>query len=328
MVQRGRAAKPERRGRSIRRRQLRFRERWAARTDGFGNYKANSVLVPLRDPDVGIDPWKAGGEDGWGLTFQQLAERQVFQQQLAARCGFRLRETKDMDDAGIASVLENLANTLDAVIEAFPRESTMLAKMASMVNAFVQSGGNTAGVLPHIALMGDPGIGKTLLAELLGKALSQLGVLTYRDFKTVNKTDFVGQYLGQTGPKTLRLLNSSLERVVFFDEAYALTQGIKSDDPDGGGNLYGQEAVDELVPFLWDNRGNFVMIIAGYQDKIQNDFLGANAASRAASGCRSSSTRTRCRRWSRFRRTPSTAACARTTVRRRRSTASPIGRAS
>ena len=179
--------------------------------------------------------------------------------------------------------------------------------------------------------MGDPGIGKTLLAELLGKALSQLGVLTYRDFKTVNKTDFVGQYLGQTGPKTLRLLNSSLERVVFFGEAYALTQGIKSDDPDGGEQPVRTGGRTSCVPFLWDNRGNFVMIIAGYQDKIQNDFLGAKQRGLASRfGLQiildpypaPQMVEIFLKSYAKYRGLP------RATARRRRSTASPIGRAS
>lgn len=79
--------------------------------------------------------------------------------------------------------------------------------------------------LPHMAFLGNPGTGtmprpvassyvehtlirdvvfagKTTVARILGKLLSSLGVLSSAKVTEVQRTDLVGEFLGQTGPKT------------------------------------------------------------------------------------------------------------------------------
>lgn len=46
----------------------------------------------------------------------------------------------------------------------------------------------------------------------------------------------MGQYVGHTGPKTIKQLELGLGKVLFIDEAYRLGQGH-----------FAQEAIDELV---------------------------------------------------------------------------------
>lgn len=54
--------------------------------------------------------------------------------------------------------------------------------------------------------------------------------------------------------------------ILFIDEAYTL-----SDSRD----TYGKEAIDALMKRMEDDRGKFVVIVAGYKDKM-NDFLSTN----------------------------------------------------
>ena len=79
-------------------------------------------------------------------------------------------------------------------------------------------------------------------------------------------TDLVGQYVGQTGPKTIKQLERGLGKVLFIDEAYRLGQG-----------QFAKEAIDELVDNITKPRfaGKMVIILAGY-DKDMNNLLRVN----------------------------------------------------
>lgn len=68
-------------------------------------------------------------------------------------------------------------------------------------------------------------------------------------------TDLVGQYIGQTGPKTLAQMERGLGKVLFIDEAYRLANGH-----------FAQEAIDELVGLMTQERfrSKMVIILAGY----------------------------------------------------------------
>jgi hypothetical protein len=74
-------------------------------------------------------------------------------------------------------------------------------------------------------------------------------------------TQFIGQYVGQTGPKTIQQLERGLGKVLFVDEAYRLSDG-----------LFAQEAVDELVDTMTKPRfaGKLVIILAGYDNDMNN----------------------------------------------------------
>lgn len=79
-------------------------------------------------------------------------------------------------------------------------------------------------------------------------------------------TDFVGQHVGQTGPKTIKQLERGLGKVLFVDEAYRLGEG-----------MFAQEAVNELVDTMTKPKfaGKLVIILAGY-DNDMNNLLSVN----------------------------------------------------
>ena len=74
-------------------------------------------------------------------------------------------------------------------------------------------------------------------------------------------TDLIGQYVGQTGPKTMKQLERGLGKVLFIDEAYRLGQGG-----------FAQEAMDEMVDNITKPKfaGKMVIILAGYDDDMNN----------------------------------------------------------
>jgi SpoVK/Ycf46/Vps4 family AAA+-type ATPase len=91
---------------------------------------------------------------------------------------------------------------------------------------------------PHMAFLGNPGTGKTMVARVLGRLLHMVGVLPTDRVTEVQRTDLVGEFVGHTGPKTRRKIQEAEGGILFVDEAYRLIPMQKSDDKD-----YGLEAL-------------------------------------------------------------------------------------
>jgi DNA polymerase III delta prime subunit len=80
----------------------------------------------------------------------------------------------------------------------------------------------------------------------------------------VSREDFIGQYVGWTEKKTKELLARNRGKVLFIDEAYSLVS-------DGHGqDSYGREALNILNRWMSERPDEIVIIMAGYQDKIEN----------------------------------------------------------
>ncbi|KAL8040597.1 hypothetical protein ABFX02_10G108800 [Erythranthe guttata] len=119
---------------------------------------------------------------------------------------------------------------------------------------------------PHMAFLGNPGTGKTTVARILGKLLKSVGVLSSDKVIEVQRTDLVGEYIGQTGPKTRKKIEEAMGGILFVDEAYRLApvQGT------GHCQDLGVEALEEIMSVLED--GNLVIIFAGYTDDMKRVF--------------------------------------------------------
>jgi hypothetical protein len=93
-----------------------------------------------------------------------------------------------------------------------------------------------------------------------------LGFLSHVEVVECSATDLIGQYVGPTGPKTIKQLERGLGKVLFVDEAYRLGEG-----------MFAQEAVNELVDTMTKPKfaGKMVIILAGY-DNDMNRLLRVN----------------------------------------------------
>ena len=121
----------------------------------------------------------------------------------------------------------------------------------------------------HTAIYGPPGTGKTEIAKIIGKMYSKLGVLNKNIFKKVTRNDLIAGYLGQTAIKTKRVIEDCLGGVLFIDEAYSLANSDREDS-------YSKECLDTLCESLSDHKNDLMVIIAGYEDELNETFFRVN----------------------------------------------------
>lgn len=119
----------------------------------------------------------------------------------------------------------------------------------------------------HSVFMGPPGTGKTTVARLVSKIYRHLGYLEKGHLVETDRTGMVAGYVGQTALKVEEVIKTSLDGVLFIDEAYSLAKDNKKD--------FGNEAVEVLLKKMEDHRDQLVVIVAGYPDEME-EFIESN----------------------------------------------------
>ena len=125
------------------------------------------------------------------------------------------------------------------------------------------------GIDVHSVFIGNPGTGKTTVARMMGKLYRKMGLLSNGHTVIADRVDLVGEYIGQTAPKTREVIDKARGGVLFIDEAYALARG--NDD----GKDFGREVIEILVKEMSNGKGDLAVIVAGYPDEMKR-FLDSN----------------------------------------------------
>lgn len=123
----------------------------------------------------------------------------------------------------------------------------------------------------HMLLVGPPGTGKTTTAEALGKIYAGMGIVRNPEITEVRRSDFCGEHIGSSGPKTNELIEKALGGILFMDEFYSLVERHQDGTPD----MIGMEAVNQLLIALEKHRFDFCFLAAGYEDQV-DEFLTVN----------------------------------------------------
>ncbi|HDR8301315.1 TPA: right-handed parallel beta-helix repeat-containing protein [Bacillus cereus] len=142
-----------------------------------------------------------------------------------------------------------------------------IQRLIQLVSYYQEEGKDISELSMHISLIGNPGTGKTEVARIIAKVYEALGILERGDCIEVDRKGLVDKFQGGTEEKTANVLQQAMGGTLFIDEAYTLTNK--------GSNDVGHIAVELLLKQMEDRRGEFIVLVAGYEDEME-EFLDSN----------------------------------------------------
>jgi SpoVK/Ycf46/Vps4 family AAA+-type ATPase len=121
----------------------------------------------------------------------------------------------------------------------------------------------------HSVFTGNPGTGKTTVVKLLGQIYKSMGLLSKGHVKEVDRSQLIGEYIGQTAPKVKKAIEEAKGGILFIDEAYSLAR--EADDSKD----FGKEAIEVLIKEMSDGSKDLAIMVAGYPHEM-DIFLKSN----------------------------------------------------
>ena len=168
-----------------------------------------------------------------------------------------------------ARPLEEVLNELDEFIGMRTVKNSirrLAVQSMFMKQRAAMGAGNVQQMAMNFILTGNPGTGKTSIARKMGEVLQAMEILPTARIIEASRATLVGKYMGETPKIVNNMCDKAMGGILFIDEAYTLSDG---------GDQYGKEAIDTLMKRMEDDRGKFVVIAAGYKDKME-EFLMMN----------------------------------------------------
>ena len=90
-----------------------------------------------------------------------------------------------------------------------------------------------------------------------------MGLIQTNTLYETDRSSFVSSAIGQTAETTTKILNDALGKTLFIDEAYSLFEESNERD-------FGKEAINTILKFVEDHRGELCVILAGYKGPMEN----------------------------------------------------------
>ena len=190
--------------------------------------------------------------------------------------GFKEEDMFKITTADLPMAQSDKARPLDEVLNELDEFVGMRSVKNSIRRLAVQSmfmkqraamgAGKVQQMAMNFILTGNPGTGKTSIARKMGEVLHSMDILPTSRVLEASRATLVGKYMGETPKIVNNMCDKAMGGILFIDEAYTLSDG---------GDQYGKEAIDTLMKRMEDDRGKFVVIAAGYKNKM-DEFLQMN----------------------------------------------------
>ena len=189
--------------------------------------------------------------------------RKVFDEAVERQSQRLATEDLPMAQSDTARPLDEVLNELDEFV-GMRSVKNSIRRLAVQSMFMKQRAAMGAGKVQQMAmnfvLTGNPGTGKTSIARKMGEILQSMDILPTSRVLEVSRATLVGKYMGETPKIVNNMCDKAIGGILFIDEAYTLSEG---------GDQYGKEAIDTLMKRMEDDRGKFVVIAAGYKDKME-----------------------------------------------------------
>lgn len=114
----------------------------------------------------------------------------------------------------------------------------------------------------HMVFTGNPGTGKSSVADYIGEIYRSMGILSVGNVIKVTRADIVDNIIGGTEKKMKELLVAAHGNILFIDEAYALAGSGKDD--------FGSRAMEVLLDSLGKESCDFIVVMAGYPAEMES----------------------------------------------------------
>ena len=189
-----------------------------------------------------------------------------------------VKKLQDLIDIGESNINHNLnidINILRKLIPCLKKLNNMIGledckqNVITQLLYFLNTNISEEKEMLHTIIQGSPGCGKTEFGKILGNIYKNLGILSKGNTILVKRSDLIGNHLGETCIKTQKVLDNCKGNIMFIDEAYSLGSINNKDS-------FSKECIDTITSFLTENKDDFILILAGYKDDIQQYILNNN----------------------------------------------------
>ena len=201
-------------------------------------------------------------------SFGQPEERRGGQQEIGSATLAKPNEAKkaSQEPRVILSIDEAIAKNFEMFVGLDKVKEQLKAKYALIMKYPHKTDLNL-----NFRLVGNPGVGKSTMAEVMGRTFYDSGLLEKDTFNEYNGADLKAKFTGHTTAKVKEIIDESIGGTLLIDEAYSLNQ------EDGRSDAFTQDATSQIVKsveqLLKSQAKNpdlrTCIILAGYADKIE-----------------------------------------------------------
>jgi len=237
-------------------------EAYRKRDENFGNARFVNAVVDEAKQDMGLRLMKATNLAD--LTNDELSTIVVEDMQEVFAVEHKKKLKLNINDKQLNDAMAELNELVG--MDKIKQDIHELVKLIRFYNETGKDVVNKFSL--HSVFTGNPGTGKTTLARIIAKIYKALGVIERGHVVEVDREGLVAGYVGQTAIKTADKIEEAMGGILFIDEAYGLASK-------GGGNDFGQEAIQVILKRMEDQRGKFGVIVAGYPQNM-HEFIESN----------------------------------------------------